>query len=117
VHQVVESPLAAAPGCLGGLLLEPGGSFLGSPPQLGGIDPLGLSAGGPLLEPLMYALDSCYAPVQVGQRALASLVPVNSIWALPADGVAQGGLFPAQLGQSGLGCMLQPATYRRSSLT
>ncbi len=115
-HQVIESPLAAAPGCLGGLLLEPGDSLLGRPPQLGGIDQLGLSAGGPLLEPLMCALDSGYAPVQVGQCALASLVPVNGIWDLSTCVVTQSGLFPVQLGQSGLGCVLQPATYRRSSL-
>jgi len=81
-YQVVKSPLAAALSCLGGLLVEPDGSFLGSAPQLGRVDQLGLSAGGPLFEPLMYALDSGYAPVQVGQRALASLVPVNSIWAM-----------------------------------
>ena len=115
-YQVVESPLAVASDCLGGLLLEPGGSFLGSAPQLGGIDQLGLSAEGSLRKLLVCALDSSDAPVQVGQCALALLMPVNSSWDLSTCVVAQSGLFPAQLGQSGLGCVLQPATYRRSSL-
>ena len=79
-YQVVESPLAAALSCLCGLLLEPGGTSLGSAPQLGSIDQLGLPPRCSLLEPLMYALDSCYAPVQVGQCVLPSLVPVPCFW-------------------------------------
>jgi hypothetical protein len=94
-HQVVESLLPDAAASKSYLLMEPGGSLLGSAPQLGGIDQLGLPSEGSLLKLLVYALDSPDAPVQVGQCALTLLVPVNSNWHQPACVIAQGGLFPA----------------------
>jgi len=76
-HQVVELLLLTAADSLSCLLLEPSGNPLGSAAQLSSIDQLGLSAGGPLLELLLYALDSGYAPVQVSQCALALLMPLD----------------------------------------